>query len=163
MEPFGSLVGHAGVREEFLDGALLVAPPAMKGLGDPEPTHVEIEIEDFDTLYASERMPLTRLAHLLTGSNQVGEEIVQEAFIRLHARWDNVYNPRGFLRTVVSNLAKNHGRRIRLELRHSSQALNVVGEPELDETWAVVCRLPFRQRAVLTLRYYEDMSEAEIA
>ena len=36
------------------------------------------------------------------------------------------------------------------------------GDPEIDETWAVVCRLPFRQRAVLTLRFYEDLSEADI-
>jgi RNA polymerase sigma factor (sigma-70 family) len=35
--------------------------------------------------------------------------------------------------------------------------------PEVDETWATVCLLPFRQRAVLALRYYEDLPEAEIA
>ncbi len=33
----------------------------------------------------------------------------------------------------------------------------------MDETWAAVCRLPFRQRAVLALRFYEDLSEADIA
>jgi RNA polymerase sigma-70 factor (sigma-E family) len=132
----------------------------MEDLDQPEPA---LEIEDFDTLFVRERVKLTRLAHLLTGSNHVGEEIVQEAFIRLHARWDTVYNPRGFLRTVVSNLAKTHSKRARLELRHSQQVPGIVGAPELDDTWAAVCRLPFRQRAVLTLRYYEDMTEAEIA
>ena len=59
-------------------------------------------------------------------------------------------------------------------LSHRTQALAIGGprgpksidpirEPELDETWARVCRLPFRQRAVLALRYYADLPEAEIA
>jgi RNA polymerase sigma factor (sigma-70 family) len=39
----------------------------------------------------------------------------------------------------------------------------IVDDPEIDETWAAVCRLPFRQRAVLALRFYEDLPEAEIA
>jgi RNA polymerase sigma-70 factor (sigma-E family) len=160
MEPFAPVVGHAGVREEVLVGAPLIAFAPMEEL---EFSETPLEIEDFDTLFIRERVKLTRLAHLLTGSNQVGEEIVQEAFIRLHARWDSVYNPRGFLRTVVGNLAKNHSRRAILERRHTSHVPGVVGEPELDDTWAAVCRLPFRQRAVLTLRYYEDMTEAEIA
>jgi RNA polymerase sigma factor (sigma-70 family) len=39
----------------------------------------------------------------------------------------------------------------------------VVGIPEIDETWAAVSRLPYRQRAVLILRYYADLPESEIA
>jgi RNA polymerase sigma factor (sigma-70 family) len=39
----------------------------------------------------------------------------------------------------------------------------LIENPDLDETWGVVCRLPFRQRAVVVLRYYEDLSEADIA
>ncbi len=156
MEPSGCVVGHACVREGVLDDIQLIDLAEMESIELPA-------VESFDTLFVRQRLPLTRLAHLLTGSNQVAEEIVQEAFMRLHARWDEVYNPNGFLRTVVSNLAKNHARRLLLERRHASEAPAVVGEPELDETWAAVCALPFRQRAVLTLRYYEDMTEAEIA
>jgi RNA polymerase sigma factor (sigma-70 family) len=124
---------------------------------------LSIEPESFDTLFALERMPLTRLAHLLTGSNQIAEEIVQEAFLRLHAHWNEVYNPRGFLRTAVGNLARTHTRRLQLERRHAAPAPDVIGEPELDDMWAAVCRLPFRQRAVLTMRYYLDLPEVEIA
>jgi RNA polymerase sigma factor (sigma-70 family) len=39
----------------------------------------------------------------------------------------------------------------------------VTNIPEIDETWQAVARLPVRQRAVITLRYWEDLSEADIA
>ncbi len=39
----------------------------------------------------------------------------------------------------------------------------IVREPEIDETWDALNRLPFRQRAVLALAYYADLPEAEIA
>ena len=106
---------------------------------------------------------MVRLAHVITGSNEVAEEIVQEAFVRLHARWAVVENPPAFLRTVVTNLCRTEVKRSRAERRRTPRAVDSIGEPELDETWARVCALPFRQRAVLALRYYADLPEAEIA
>jgi RNA polymerase sigma-70 factor (sigma-E family) len=118
-------------------------------------------------LFRSERLAMVQLAHVMLGSNAVAEETVQEAFIRLRAAWPGgVTNPGGYLRTVVVNLALNHIRRGRVERRHATKVVPepvVTGDPEVDETWAAVCRLPERQRAVLALRFYEDMSEADIA
>ena len=114
-------------------------------------------------LYQRQRGPMIRFARLLTGSGGVAEEIVQEAFLKVHQTNKEILNPDAYLRTVVANLCRSHMRRIRLERRLQTPSRIILEEPELDETWAAVCRLPFRLRAVLVLRYYQDMSEAEIA
>ncbi|MEO5840746.1 MAG: sigma factor [Acidimicrobiales bacterium] len=54
---------------------------------------------------------MVRLAHLITGSNAVAEEVVQEAFIRLHEHWDRADNHAAYLRTIVINLCKTQLRR----------------------------------------------------
>ena len=65
---------------------------------------------------------------------------------------------------VLLNLCRSNLRRTRLERSHVRVGLHrVLAEPELDETWLVLERLPFRQRAVLALRYYGDLPEIEIA
>jgi RNA polymerase sigma-70 factor (sigma-E family) len=117
----------------------------------------------FAELFEEQRVPMVRLAHLITGSNAIAEELVQEAFVRVHNRWDEVDNPPAFLRTVVTNLCRSEVRRARLIPRRVVHTITATGDPEIDETWAAVCRLPFRQRAVLVLRYYADLPEAEIA
>jgi len=120
------------------------------------------------TLFSTERVALVRLAHVICGSNGVAEEIVQEAFLRVRARWDTIESPGGYLRTTVVNLARGYLRRHELEMRHASAstptpATTRTGDPEVDETWAAVCRLPERQRAALALRFYEDLPLVEIA
>lgn len=123
---------------------------------------VEAPLTTLESLYREHRPSMVRLAHLITGSNAIGEEVVQEAFIRLQQSWDRATNPAGYLRTIVVNLCKTDLRRRGYESR-LSQAPLVTFQPEIDETWSAVCRLPFRQRAALALRFYEDLEESEIA
>jgi RNA polymerase sigma-70 factor (sigma-E family) len=118
---------------------------------------------DLATLYRRQRDVMVRLARLFTGSSVVAEEVVQEAFLRMHQQRTRPDNPDGYLRTTVANLSRSHLRRLRLERRLPPPDRVVSSDPVIDETWAAVCRLPFRQRAVLALRFYEDLSEAEIA
>jgi RNA polymerase sigma factor (sigma-70 family) len=118
---------------------------------------------DLTLLYARQRQPMVQLARLLTGSFEVAEELVQEAFVKFQQAPTVAENPDHYLRKIVVNLAWGHLRRLRLERAVRPERRIVIPAPELDETWAVVCRLPFRQRAVLALRYYEDRSEADIA
>lgn len=118
---------------------------------------------DLTDLYTRQRESMVRLARLLTGSSAIAEEIVQEAFLKLHRLANVPDNPDAYLRTSVANLSKSHLRRLRLERRPLLREHLVLSAPEIDETWAAVNRLPFRQRAVLVLRFYEDMSEADIA
>ncbi len=118
---------------------------------------------DLATLYRRQRDAMVRLARLFTGSSVVAEEVVQEAFLRMHQQRVRPQNPDGYLRTTVANLSRSHLRRLRLERRLPPPDRVVPSDPVIDETWAAVCRLPFRQRAVLALRFYEDLPEAEIA
>jgi RNA polymerase sigma-70 factor (sigma-E family) len=151
VEPFAGVVRHVIVGDEVVAGS---------AAGGDEQVGVFLS---FDDVYREYRVSLTRLAHVITGSEAVAEELVQEAFVRLHQRWEDVRNPAGFLRAAVTNLCRSHLRRVRLERLRAPRPVEPIGEPVLDETWGAVCRLPFRQRAVLALRYYADLPEAEIA
>ncbi|MCL2393949.1 MAG: sigma-70 family RNA polymerase sigma factor [Acidimicrobiaceae bacterium] len=113
--------------------------------------------------YEAHRLALFRLARLLTGSDPFAEDVVQEAFARLQATGQVPDDTLAYLRTVVANLCRNRTRRLVLERHHPQSAPLPVENPELDETWAAVQKLPFRQRAVVVLRFYDDLSEAEIA
>jgi RNA polymerase sigma factor (sigma-70 family) len=122
-----------------------------------------IPSSDLVSLYRRQRSAMVRLARLLTRSEAIAEEVVQEAFLRMHQRHEPPENPEGFLRATVANLSRNYTRRLRVERLHSTASQATFNDPEIDETWAILCRLPFRQRAVIALRFYEDLSEAEIA
>ena len=114
-------------------------------------------------LYRTHYLRMVRLAFLLTGSNAHAEEIVQEAFIRLRTR-AGLADPAAYLRAVVVNGCRDHLRRRGI---HDRAALRLVRDEavvdQVDELGDALERLPGRQRAVLVLRYYEGMTEAEIA
>jgi RNA polymerase sigma factor (sigma-70 family) len=106
---------------------------------------------------------MIRLARLLTGSTAAAEEIVQEALLRIYQRGQQLDNAEAYLRVTVTNLCKSHLRRLRLERSVVQQEDLHVLNPEIDETWEALCSLPFRQRSVIVLRFYEDLSIEEIA
>jgi RNA polymerase sigma-70 factor (sigma-E family) len=132
--------------------------------------HIGIDIE---ALYVSNWRSLVRLAYLLIGDAEVAEDLVQEAFIAL----DSSSTIRdsgaaiGYLRSTVTNLCRSHLRR-RYTVRRFAHLLRDASSSIVDpiaiadEDRAVldlVERLPARQREILVLRYWCDMSEADIA
>jgi RNA polymerase sigma factor (sigma-70 family) len=121
-------------------------------------------MSELDEIYAAHSARLVQLAFLITGSRMVAEELVQDAFERLALRWTTVASPPAWLRTVVVNAARSHGRRSRLErtklVRHHEV---IVVDIEVDDTWWRIRRLPARQRMALVLRYFEDLSLSESA
>ena len=59
-------------------------------------------------IFEAEESPLLRFAHGLTGRRETAEDLVQEAFLRLHAHWEEVAHPKAWLYRSVRNLALNH-------------------------------------------------------
>lgn len=121
----------------------------------------------FEAVYSRECLPVVRLAVLLVRSTAVAEELAQDAFMRLYQRFPEVENPAGFARRVVVDLAvtwlrRHDMERERLPLSTASEP-RTLGEPELDEVWEALGRLRPERRAVLVLRFYEDMSHERIA
>lgn len=119
---------------------------------------------DFDAFYRREHAGLVRLAHLLTGLPGVAEELAQEALLAVHQRWSDLDNPGGYARRALVNMTRSHHRRRMREDRHQrAERPGVALPPEVDSMWAAICDLPSRQRDVIVLRFYEDLSLSDIA
>lgn len=119
----------------------------------------------FAAFYQGALAPSVRLAHLIVGSPSVAQDLVQDVFLSIHARWATIDNPEAYLRTAVINRCRSAQRRQIVERLHLRRRTEWVPAtiPEVDETWAAVRRLPVDQRTVLVLRFYADLSLAEIA
>ena len=117
----------------------------------------------FSDFYRSEYAGMVRLAVSLTGDVDQAEDVVQDAFARIHGRFPSLDRPGGYLRTAVVNLCSDRHRRGRLERRVPLGSPTSTLSLQASEMIDVLLRLPFRQRAVLVLRYWGDWSEAEIA
>jgi RNA polymerase sigma-70 factor (sigma-E family) len=113
---------------------------------------------------------LLRTAALLAGSQADGEDLLQSALERLLRHWRRIdRDPENYVRRTLYNLAADRWRRQRVQRRH---AVLFEPAPPVDPSAAVdlrdavvrvLVRLPPRQRAVLVLRYFEQLSEAETA
>lgn len=121
---------------------------------------------DFDD-YVREHYPaLRRLAVLLCADWGTADDLVQTALIRCERRWHVVADPHPYVRRAVVNAASTWRLRRRLEAPLSALHDVAAAEPGSDERLAVLLALralPVGQRQVLVLRYYEGLSEAEIA
>jgi len=120
---------------------------------------------DLADLFRTHRNRLVRLAFAITLDAAVAEEMVQDAFVGLQRNAARIDNPVGYLQRSVVNLSVSVIRRRRLiELKPLLTVVEAMtSSPEIDEMWAKVVRLPAKQRAVVVLRFWEDMSLAEIA
>ena len=121
-------------------------------------------------LYRAHLPGATRLAYLLTGDKASAEDVAQDAFLRVAARLGALRDEAAFgayLHRAVVNGARNRARRVTLERRHlrppTTAAYDLPDVGTRDALWAALLRLPYRQRAALVLRFYLDLSEADIA
>jgi RNA polymerase sigma factor (sigma-70 family) len=119
----------------------------------------------FEGFYAAQLDWARRLAFVLTGDTRFTDDIVQDAFLRLRSKFDAIDNPRAYLRVTLVNAIRRHRHRERRrEQAHEHSARSAVAsEAAFDALLERIDRLPFRQRTVLVLRYFEELSEAEIA
>lgn len=118
---------------------------------------------DVAALYRDDRSRLVRIATAITLDRAVAEEVVQEAFAQLQRRREQVDKPAAYVQRSVVNLSLKHRRRWAVSRAYVPPPHQLTGVPELDETWAVVTRLPARQRAVVVLRFWSDLTEPDIA
>ncbi len=122
-----------------------------------------------EDLYRAEHAPMVRLAHLLTSDRFLAEELVHEAFLRVHTHLDRIEDPGAYLRTTVVNLCRGDGRRRATARRRNPTLADspIVDPPPLprdvDEVWQALQALPARRRDALVLRYYADLPTAEVA
>jgi RNA polymerase sigma-70 factor (sigma-E family) len=116
---------------------------------------------------------LMRTAYALTGSVSAAEELVQDTLVRLYSRWERVQNadvPLAYVRRALTNQFLNERRRT---TNREVVTDTVPDRPggrsaendvvDRDQVVALLKTLGRRQRAVLVLRYYDGLSDAEIA
>ena len=127
-----------------------------------------------EDLYKTHRMRLIRLALLLVDEPATAEDVVQEAFTGLHRHWGNLRDSAaavGYLRTAVVNGSRSVLRRRKTAREYtpphapnarSAESLAML-TAEHQHVVKALQQLPPRQREVLVLRYYGNLSEAEIA
>lgn len=118
------------------------------------------ELADY---YREARADLVRLGFLLSGSRDTAEDAVQAVFADAQRRWDAIDNHGAYLRRAVANRIRETHRRASRTRRLPAAVTVVTGTPQVDETWQEVLALPPRQREVVVLRFYEDLSLADIA
>ena len=119
----------------------------------------EVELREF---VSGRGAALSRAAYLLTGDHQAAEDLVQDTYVVLVRRWQKsgAVDPEAYVRRILySRFVDGWRRRRLLELPWASPPDAAGG----DEAGTVTDRLTPRQRAVLVLRFYEDLTEVQAA
>jgi len=117
---------------------------------------------------------MLRYAAMLTGDRQLAEDIVQDVLATAYVKWRRVSaadRPELYVRRMITNRYLSWQRRksvrllvFRADFESPAQVIDpAVAATERDAMWTRLARLPRRQRAVLVLRYYEGLADAEIA
>lgn len=147
----------------------------MSGTADARVTERTWDADEAVTqLYAAQYRSLVRLATLLLRDVAAAEEVVQDSFIAMHGAWRRLREPDralAYLRQSVVNRARSALRRRKVEERHApapmpdhaSAEQGAMEALEHQELIRALHALPGRQREVLVLRFYIDLSEAQIA
>ncbi len=127
---------------------------------------------DFETYVAQSRRPLLRYAVVLTNDPELAEDVLQEALLRAGQRWHRIGrldDPHAYVRRMLTNEVISWRRKWgRVEVRPDRELDRTVHDPTgvVDRRDAILRelgRLPARQRAALVLRYFEDLSDDQIA
>ncbi|MFD1825734.1 MULTISPECIES: SigE family RNA polymerase sigma factor [Mumia] len=131
------------------------------------------ERDAFEAFVTARWTPMFRLAHALTGNRDDAEDVVQSAFAKAFTAWQRVRaadSPDAYVRRMIVNEVRDGWRR---RWRHVERSVPDVPErasgghddavATSDIVWRCLQRLPAKQRAVVVLRYFEDLSEREVA
>ncbi|HVF06026.1 MAG TPA: SigE family RNA polymerase sigma factor [Frankiaceae bacterium] len=128
--------------------------------------------EALGALYAAHYRSLVRLAALLLDDPQSCEDVVQDAYLRVHRSWRRIGDQNkalAYLRQTVVNLSRSALRRRLVAQRHaprpdrSAQADAAYATVERDALVRALRTIPRREREAVVLRYYGDLTEAQAA
>jgi RNA polymerase sigma-70 factor (sigma-E family) len=150
------------------DGSSRITAPA----GAAEPL-VRRDWAAYADVYRTHHDAILRIAWLVSGDAHHAEEATAEAFARVWPHWQRgkVTDERAYLRRAVTNELRSRGRRRLLEARdlerrHGASQVAVEDQEHVADRHRLLdalAQVPARQRAVLVLRFYEDLSEADTA
>ncbi|BCU76184.1 RNA polymerase sigma factor [Luteolibacter sp. LG18] len=140
---------------------------------DAPPCPLSGDKPSFHQIFEAEETPLLRFAHGLTGVRETAEDLVQEAFLRLHQHWADVQQPRAWLYRCLRNLAINHlrqrNRESPLDDDHEWEGPARTADHQLGRMEAVgtlrllVSELDDGDRQLLKLKYQEELKYDQIA
>ena len=127
----------------------------------------------FEEYVAARGPALVRFAALLTGDDHRAQDLAQEVLARAYVRWRRISHadrPDVYVRRMLVNANRTWWRRrssreVPTDRSVDRPAAGDLGPEavERDAVWRLISQLPDRQRAVLVLRYYEDLDDATIA
>lgn len=128
---------------------------------------------EFREFVAARSPALLRTAYLLSGGDwALAEDLLQTALTKTYLAWGRIQDQNAresYVRTTLATTSASwwrrrwHGERATAVLPETATADPGAGVDDRDALWRLVVALPARQRAVLVLRFYEDLSEAETA
>jgi RNA polymerase sigma-70 factor (sigma-E family) len=127
----------------------------------------------FDDYVVARGPGLLRFAFLLTGDRHLAEDLVQEVLAKAHRRWrriEQLDQPDSYVRKAMVNQylswrrRRSYGETATGEVPDSAgHADHAARLADRDAMWTMLAALPRQQRAVLVLRFYEDLPDAQIA
>jgi RNA polymerase sigma factor (sigma-70 family) len=115
-----------------------------------------------ERLYAAEHTGMVRLAYTLVGSNAEAEDLVQDSFVEVARRMDEIRTPGAYLRSAVVSRCRSALRRRRVMAMHPPEPPAGLAS-DAGELWDVLSKLPENQRIAVVLRYYGGYKASEIA
>jgi len=115
-----------------------------------------------ESLYMAEYTGMVRLAYTLVGSNAEAEDLVQDSFVEVSRRLDEIRKPGAYLRSAVVSRCKSALRRRRVMAMHPPEPPAGLAS-DAGELWDVLAKLPEDQRIAVVLRYYGGYRTSEIA
>lgn len=130
---------------------------------------------DFTAYVRAREQYLARLAYLLSGDRDTAEDLLQNSLAKCYRNWDRirlVELPDAYVRRVMVNENNSRWRRLTRRLESpGSHVIDIVDVPAVSgldraealDLWNQVQALPTQQRAVVVLRFYEDLTEAQTA
>jgi RNA polymerase sigma factor (sigma-70 family) len=161
----------------LIEGVLTREEAMLKSTPEVNPTDSPDEGDlTLRTLFEREESNLVRFAFSLSGRRAVAEEIVQDVFLQLHAKWSEVNEPRAWLFRSVRNRAFHYLRKSRREMIGTDDTASPIVDAVDDtpdeliaqmETVAelrqLVSQLPEKDRRLIQLKYFEGLKYRDIS